>query len=145
MVERLMKKILFLLLLISSLAFAEKPTLYQRLGGYDKITSLLTDFHIRLKNDIQLGRFWKYRSIDGKERELQLLVDFVCSHTGGPVHYSGRDMPTSHIGMMISESDWKIFIRLLKESMKKYDIKGDEEKEVLSFMDSLKSSMVEVK
>lgn len=140
-----MKKILLLLLLVSSLALADKPTLYQRLGGYDKIASLLTDFHVRLKNDPQLGRFWKYRSIDGKERELQLLIDFVCAHTGGPMHYTGRDMPTSHIGMMISESDWKIFIRLLKESLKKYDIKGEESKEVLAFINSLKSSMVEVK
>ena len=140
-----MKKILLLLLLISSLSFAEKPTLYQRLGGYDNISSLLTDFHIRLKNDAQLGRFWKYRGTDGKERELQLLIDFVCSRTGGPVHYSGRNMPTSHIGMMISESDWKIFIKHLKASMKKYNVKGDEAKEVLSFINSLKSSMVEVK
>jgi len=140
-----MKKILLVILFISTLTMAKEPTLYQRLGGYDKIASLLSDFHIRLKNDPQLGRFWKYRGNDGKERELQLLVDFVCNQTGGPTHYSGRDMPTTHIGMMISESDWKIFLKYLKQSMKKYHVKDKEKEEILTFMDSLKSSMVEVK
>ncbi len=140
-----MKKIFLILLVISSLAVAKEATLYQRLGGYDKIASLLSDFHIRLKNDPQLGRFWKYRGNDGKERELQLLIDFVCNRTGGSTHYCGRDMPTTHIGMMISESDWKLFLKYLKQSMKKYHIKSREEKEILTFMDSLKSSMVEVK
>ncbi len=140
-----MKKILLILLFISTLLIAKEPTLYQRLGGYDKIATLLTDFHIRLKNDPQLGRFWKYRGNDGKERELQLLIDFVCKNTGGSTHYSGRDMPTTHIGMMISESDWEIFLKLLNQSIKKYNIKEKEKSEILIFMDSLKSSMVEVK
>jgi len=140
-----MKKILFSLLLIGTLAFAAKPTLYERLGGYEKIAALLADFHIRLKDDPQLGRFWKYRGTDGKERELQLLIDFVCNKAGGPVHYSGRDMPTSHIGMMISESDWKIFIKHFKDSLKKFKISGDEAKESIDFINSLKSGIVEVK
>lgn len=140
-----MKKILFALLFIGVLATAQESTLYQRLGGYDKISALLTDFHVRLKNDAQLGRFWRYRGNDGKERELQLLIDFVCEQTGGSTHYSGRDMPTTHIGMMISQSDWEIFLKLLNESMKKYHIQDKEKQEILAFMDSLKSSMVEVK
>jgi len=140
-----LKKILFALLFIGVLATAQESTLYQRLGGYDKIATLLTDFHVRLKNDAQLGRFWRYRGNDGKERELQLLIDFVCEQTGGSTHYSGRDMPTTHIGMMISQSDWEIFLKLLNESMKKYHIQDKEKQEILAFMDSLKSSMVEVK
>jgi len=139
-----MKKVILVLLFIGTLLNAKEATLYERLGGYEAIQSLLTDFHLRLKQDPQLGRFWKYRGTDGKERELQLLVDYVCYHTGGPVHYSGRDMGTTHIGMMISQSDWKIFIKLLKESLNKYHVKSHEQKEVLDFINSLKASMVEV-
>jgi len=139
-----MKKILLALLLLTTLSIAKEATLYKRLGGYEAINTLLTDFHVRLRENSQLGRFWKYRGTDGKERELQLLVDYVCYRTGGPVHYSGRDMGTTHIGMKISQSDWKIFIKLLKQSLNKYHIKAEEQKEVLAFMDSLKSSMVEV-
>ena len=140
-----MKKILAILVLVVGLASAaDKPTLYTRLGGYDAIAALLTDFHVRLKDDPQLGRFWKYRGTDGKERELQLLIDFVSARTGGPVHYSGRDMGRAHIGMMISESDWKIFIGHLKASLNKFHVKEPEFGEVITFIQSLKDSMVEV-
>jgi hypothetical protein len=64
-----MKKIvLAFMLLFFAASAAEKPTLYKRLGGYETIAALLDDFHVRLKKDAQLGRFWKYRGTDGKER-----------------------------------------------------------------------------
>ena len=139
-----MKKILLIMLLMCSVALADtKASLYSRLGGYDVIAAVLDDFHVRLKNDPQLGRFWKYRGTDGKKRELQLLIDFVCAETGGPMHYSGRDMGLTHIGMMISESDWTIFIHHLKQTLKKFKIKNPEFNEVIDFIQTLKSSMVE--
>jgi hemoglobin len=141
-----MKKIFLVVLLLTSMALADaKKSLYTRLGGYDTIAAVLDDFHVRLKNDPKLGRFWKYRGTDGKKRELQLLVDFVCAQTGGPMHYSGRDMGLTHIGMMISESDWDIFIEHLKQTLKKFKVKEPEFNEVMSFIQTLKSSMVEVK
>jgi len=141
-----MKKIFLVVFLLCSVILADtKTSLYVRLGGYDAIATVLDDFHIRLKNDPQLGRFWKYRGTDGKKRELQLLIDFVCAQTGGPVHYSGRDMGLTHIGMMISESDWSIFIYHLKQTLKKFKIKEPEFSEVIDFIQTLKSSMVEVK
>jgi len=141
-----MNKILLTILFLSSLTLLNaKETLYTRLGGYDSIAHILDDFHIKLKNDPQLGRFWKYRGTDGKKRELQLLIDFVCAETGGPVHYSGRDMGLTHIGMMISESDWVIFMDYLKQVLQDYKIKNPEFKEVIDLVQTLKSSMVEVK
>jgi hemoglobin len=140
-----MKKIFLVMLFLYSVALADtKTSLYTKLGGYDTIAAVLDDFHVRLKNDPQLGRFWKYRGTDGKKRELQLLIDFVCEQTGGPVHYSGRDMGLTHIGMMISESDWSIFIDLLKQTLRKFKVKEPEFGEVIKFIQTFKSSMVEV-
>jgi hemoglobin len=139
------KLILIALLLLSAASAADKPTLYTRLGGYDAIAAVLDEFHVRLKADPQLGRFWKYRGTDGKERELQLLIDFVCAETGGPTHYSGRDMGRTHIGMMLSESDWSLFMDILKKTLEKFHVKKAEFDETVAFIQSLKSSMVEVK
>ena len=124
---------------------AQNETLYKRLGGYDAIASIATDFHIRLKNDPQLGRFWAYRGTDGMDRELQLLIDFMCEHTGGSTHYAGRDMGLSHRGMNISGSDWKIFMRYLKVTLDEHKVKVTEQKEVIDFVESLKSAIVERK
>jgi len=139
-----MKKILMICLLVAaSLQAAETESLYKRLGGYDKIAAVSRDFHLRLKKDPQLGRFWAYRGIDGMERELQLLIDFICAHTGGPTYYPGRDMAAAHIGMKINESDWKIFMGHLKATLDAYHIGPAEQKEVLNFVEGLKSSIVE--
>jgi hypothetical protein len=37
-----------------------------------------------------LGRFWQHRGEDGMKRERQLLVDFLCACTGGPMYYQLR-------------------------------------------------------
>ena len=85
-------------------------TLYKRLGGYDAIAAVCDDLLPRLMGDAQLARFWQNRAQDSIRREKQLLVDFLCSCSGGPLYYVGRDMKTSHRGMSISESDWQRFI-----------------------------------
>ncbi len=87
-----------------------EKSLYERLGGYDALTAVANDLLPRLQGDPQLGRFWKNRSDDGIAREKQLLIDYLCASTGGPMYYTGRDMKTSHKGMKISESDWTAFL-----------------------------------
>lgn len=122
---------------------SEDKSLYLRLGGYDNIATFSKDFHIRLKNNAQLARYWAYRGTDGLERELQLLIDYMCASAGGPLMYTGRDMLTSHIGMKITLSDWGIFMKILQESLDEFKIGEEEQKDVTQFITSLKSSIVE--
>jgi hemoglobin len=119
-------------------------TLYARLGGYDAIAALADDLLRRLKADKQLGRFWEHRGDDGMRREEQLLIDFLCSCSGGPVHYGGRDMVTTHKGMRISQEDWRIFIGHLNDAFGKFEVPVQETSEVSAFVESLKSEIVEV-
>ena len=117
-------------------------SLYNRLGGYDAIVA--DDFLPRLQGDAQLGRFWQNRGDDGVAREKQLLVDFLCASAGGPLLYTGRDMPTSHKGMQISESDWSRMIGHLTATLQKFDVPERERGEVLAFIESTKAEIVEV-
>ncbi|OOK65706.1 bacterial-like globin family protein [Mycobacterium kansasii] len=68
-------------------------TLYERLGGYDAISAVSHDLVDRLQKDPQLGRFWQHRGEDGLKRERQLLVDFLCAATGGPMYYRAATWP----------------------------------------------------
>ncbi|HEV8341321.1 MAG TPA: group 1 truncated hemoglobin [Candidatus Binatia bacterium] len=122
---------------------SESKTLYARLGGYDAIAAVADDLLTRLKTDPQLGRFWGHRGEDGVRREKQLLIDFLCSSAGGPLYYTGRDMATSHKGMAISESDWQIFIAHLNATLDTFSVPAQEQKEVLAFVDSTKTDIVE--
>ena len=69
-----------------------EKTLYERLGGYDGITTFVENLLPRLESDPQLGRFWQNRGADGLAREKQLLIDYLCSSAGGPMYYTGRGM-----------------------------------------------------
>ena len=120
-----------------------KGTLYARLGGYDAIALLADDLFERLQADSLLGRFWQNRGADGIRREKQLLIDFLCSSSGGPLYYTGRDMATSHRGMGITESDWSVFVGHLKDVLAKFRVPEKETSEVLAFVRSTKADIVD--
>jgi hemoglobin len=120
-----------------------EKTLYERLGGYDGITVLTYDLLSRLQADDQLGRFWQNRGDDGIERERQLLVDYLCSSTGGHVYYTGRDMKISHKGMKINEKDWSQLLKHAGNTLLALNIPEKEAKEVVEFVISLKDQIVE--
>ena len=121
-----------------------KKTLYERLGGYDAISAVVSDLLPRLQSDPKLARFWQHRGEDGVRREKQLLIDFLCSSAGGPLYYTGRDMATSHKGMGISESDWSAFLGHLNATMDGFRVPQGERDEVIMFVQSTKRDIVEL-
>jgi hemoglobin len=120
-----------------------EKTLYQRLGGYDAITAVANDLLPRLQADPQLGRFWAHRGEDGVKREKQLLIDFLCTSSGGPMYYRGRDMVLTHRGMRISESDWNAFLGHAAAPLAKFQVPETEQRDVVAFVQSLKNEIVE--
>lgn len=121
----------------------DQNSLYERLGGYDGITLFANDLLSRLQPDSQLGRFWKNRGDDGLAREKQLLIDYLCSVTGGTIYYTGRDMKLSHQGMKISDSDWTIFLEHAGATMAALEVPKQECDEVVAFVLSLKEDIVD--
>ena len=119
-------------------------TLYQRLGGYDAISAVADNLLPRLMADEALGRFWDHRGTDGIVREKQLLIDMLCNVAGGPVYYTGRDMKTTHAGMRISESDWSRFLDHVHDTLNHFEVPATEQAEVVGFIESTKSQIVEV-
>jgi hemoglobin len=120
-----------------------EKTLYERLGGYDGITAFADNLLPRLQADSRLRRYWDNRGDDGVAREKQLLIDFLCSSAGGPTYYTGRDMKTSHRGMKITEEDWIAFCGHAVVTMDALTIPKRECDEIVAFVTSLKSDIVE--
>lgn len=118
-------------------------SLYDRLGGYDAIAAVANNLLPRLMADEQLARFWQNRGADGIDREKQLLIDFLAHSAGGPMYYTGRDMTIAHRGMQISESDWTRFLGHLNDTLKHFDLPAAETDDVLAFIESTKSEIVE--
>jgi hemoglobin len=119
-------------------------SLYERLGGYDAIAAVTDALMVRIKNDDKLRRFYDHRGADGIAREQQLLVDYLCASSGGPMIYTGRDMKTLHIGMRLDEEDWQRAVDHLIATLEAFKVPEPEKSEMLAFIVSLKPEIVDV-
>ena len=120
-----------------------QATLYDRLGGYDGISTFATELLKRMHADPQVGRFWAHRSTDRHAIEKQVLIDYLCASAGGPMHYRGRDMKLAHGGMGINESDWQVFLGHAGATANALNVPQQEVDEVVAFVTSLKGDIVE--
>jgi hemoglobin len=120
-----------------------EQSLYSRLGGYDAISAVVHELLSRLMADSQLGRFWENRGDDGIAREKQLLIDFLCTNSGGPMLYTGRENKKSHQGMGVTQQDWEIFIRHLYDTLAHFQVSEAEANDVLDFIESTKADIID--
>lgn len=120
-----------------------EASLYTRLGGYDAIAAVTSDLLPRLMSDPTLGRFWSNRGADGVAREKQLVINFIAAAAGAPLHYAGRELKVSHVGMKITETDWKIFMGHLNATLDKFNLPARERKDVVTFMESSKNDILD--
>jgi hemoglobin len=122
---------------------APELSFYRRLGGYDAIAAIVDDLFILLRADPRFSRFGMGRSIDSHNRSRQLLVDQICSLSGGPCYYIGRDMKTSHAGLGITESEWAANLELTRQVLESKGISSREQAEFLSLFERYKDDIVE--
>ncbi len=145
------KMVLMLSFVAAALTFmpsqsqANSDSLYNRLGGYDAVSAVIDDLMGRLIEDRQLGRFWANRGDDGVDWEKQLVKSFIASKAGGPIFYPGRENKQSHRGMKITDEDWKIFMGHLDATLVKFALPAREKNDVVSFIESTRKDIVNVK
>ena len=134
---------------VTSAAFAaDGPTgnmanssLYERLGGKSAITSVVDEFVGNVAKDSRINSRFATTDIP---RLKGHLVDQVCSASGGPCTYSGRDMITTHKGMRISTADFTALVEDLIAALNTFNVPEAEQKELLSLLGPMKLDIVEV-
>ena len=140
-----MKKLLLafgtVLFLTTGFAKAEQ-TLYEKLGGKKAIDAVVEDLTSRMMNDKDLKRFCSNISKDKVQANRQLVAAFICKATGGPCEYKGKDMKTAHRNLKITEKDWEKFVELAKQSLDKFKVPADVQKEFLGAVAGLKDQIV---
>lgn len=137
-----------------------KTTLYDRLGGEKGVTAIVNDFMPRALQDPRVN--WKRNGVkhggfnwsrnkpatwdDSPANVEQLkkhLVQFLTLSTGGPAHYDGKDMASSHAGLHITNPEFDAAIGDLKASLDQLQIANKEQKELLAIVESTRPQVVE--
>ena len=121
---------------------ASKPaakSLYDRLGGLPAITAVVADFVGRTTTDARIKERFFNTDADNLKR---LLTEFVCSATGGPCKYTGRDMPSSHAGMDLVDDEFTALVEDLSGTLDKFKVPDKEKGELLGALGPLKPQIV---
>jgi hemoglobin len=114
-------------------------TLYQRLGGAERIAAVVDDALDRhAVNPLLAPRF------RGKDlpRLKELGTQFFCAGSGGPQKYEGRDMRTAHTGMNVNEQELIAAIDDFVAALQAQGIGQTEVNEVVAILYSFKGDIL---
>jgi len=118
------------------------PSLYQRLGGYDKIAALVDDFIERFDADPTLAPFLGGLNAAAGARVRQHFVDLICARTGGPCLYTGQTMEATHDGLPITDAHFDSVIRHMEAALELLRTPAGPRDELLELLRAMRPAVV---
>jgi len=73
------------------------------------------------------------------------LAQFLSLASGGPARYEGKEIPTTHAGMRITNPEFDAAVGDLKATLDKLQIPNTEQKELLAIVESTRPQIVTVR
>jgi hemoglobin len=119
----------------------ETTSLYDRLGGEDMISSLITAFYVRVLADPELGPFFRHSSL---EKLYAMQHEFFVMATGGPIEYSGKPLAHAHHGRGITQQHFALFTGHLVETLLDIGVSQEEADEVINRINPTANEIVGV-
>ena len=139
----------------------EAKTLYERLGGEKGVTTIVDDFVARALADPRVnwerkgvtkgGWYRRNKSVEWKHSGDDIakmkthIAQFLSLATGGPVKYEGGEMKQVHAGLNITNAEFDAAVGDLKATLDKLGVGTDEQKELLSIIESTRPQVVTVR
>ncbi len=128
------------LLLLLPLAGRAETTLFEDLGGREKISAFTVDLVDRLTKDPRIGHFFAETDMD---RLHDRLTDMFCHVTGEKKRYRGANMKRAHEGFGIKDADFDALVEDLERAMDDYDVPWGTQTRFLAKLAPLKRDVVE--
>jgi hemoglobin len=136
-----------------------KLALFDRLGGEPGISNIVADFTLRALDDPRVN--WRREGVkrggwsvhrtqsvawdatpENIDKLKQHLVEFLELASGGPPHYTGKEIQATHANMHISNPEFDAVIGDLKASLDKLQVPNLEQKELLAIIESTRPQIV---
>lgn len=118
--------------------------LFERLGGSTGITTIVDEVvEAHMNNPVISVRFLPYKEQPEKLAVIKRhTIDFFSAGSGGPVTYSGRNMPAAHKGMNISPTEYMHVVDDILMVLDKHKVDEASKKDVLFILWSLKNLII---
>jgi hemoglobin len=124
---------------------AEKPSLYERLGGVYSIATVVDDFIDRVMADPRLNA---NPLVDEAHHRVPpagfkyLVTEMVCWAAGGPQKYTGKSMAESHDHLKITSDEWEAFLDDFQRTLDKFAVPAPEQAELRAIVNSTRADIV---
>jgi hemoglobin len=116
-------------------------SLFDRLGGQPAITAVVDSFVAIVAKDARINAKFAKSDVG---RVKKMLVDQVCSQTGGPCTYTGRSMKEAHLNMGVTEGEFNALVEDLVTTLTAFKVPKPEQDELLNALGAMKGDIVEV-
>jgi hemoglobin len=124
----------------SNAAHPAPGSLYERLGGTEKVTAVVNETIDVVAADPRMNQSFDKVNL---KRVKALLVEQICSLTGGGCAYTGDSMKDVHAGHKISNAEFYDLVEVLRESLRKQNIPLSARNELLEILAPMKRDVVE--
>jgi len=115
------------------------PTLWDRLGGKPVVTQVVAETIDRASTDPRTARSFKDTKI---QRIKDLIVEQICSLTGGGCKYTGDPMDKVHAGLKNTEGEMDLVVQFLRDALAHAGVKDTEKNELLRILAPMKHDIV---
>ena len=120
-------------------AETDNRPLFDRLGGKPAIAAVVKEFVATTGSDPRISAFFINADIPRLEA---IMVEHICSITGGPCEYKGKSMLESHTGMGVKQEHFDAFMDDLDKTLTKLDVPAREKGEVIAAFNGMQGDIV---
>ena len=126
-------------LILATVCYAEEKSLYDCIGGEEGARAIVEDiWNNHINNLVVSNRF----SESDADYVKQKVFEIFASATGGPVEYTGKDMPTAHKTMNINDTEFNAVVDDVLKALEQNNVGKQEYAEILAILWSVKDQVV---
>lgn len=113
--------------------------LYKALHEKAGIERIIEDMLARCRSDARISDIFKAADF---ERLTRTLTEQVCYISGGPCHYTGRDMKAAHADMGLQTADFDALVENLQLAMNKEGVAFPAQNRLLAKLAPMRAKVV---
>lgn len=115
-------------------------TLFQKYGGFSKVSRIVLDLYDRLLDDDELGPFFD-------DVDLSRIVDhqtkFISSLLGGPASYTDEQILRMHAHLTIVGTQFDLLKDILSDTLTEHGVEAEDLATVLAAFEARRPLVVE--
>ena len=122
-------------------AIAPAGSLYARLGGTPAVTAFVNETIDKVAANPEMNKSFDKVNL---QHVKDMLIEQICSLTGGGCKYTGDTMRDVHAGHHISNAEFFDLVEVLRASMRAHDVPLAARNELLEILAPMKRDVVKL-